>query len=113
MNLLDINELSTDQILNIFHLTDEIKLGMHKNCLTGKAFILFFPELSIRTRITFERGIKELGGECILFPSETLDRREQLSDAVKYIEKTGHRQSLLGMLIIQKYKNYVVTQLFL
>lgn len=86
MNLLDINEWSTDQILNIFHLTDEIKLGMHKNCFTGKAFILFFPESSIRTRITFERGIKELGGECILFPSETLDKREQLSDVIKYIE---------------------------
>lgn len=86
MNLLDINELSTDQILNIFQLTDEIKLGRHNNCLSGKTFILFFPELSIRTRITFERGIKDLGGECIIFPPETLDRREQLSDAVKYIE---------------------------
>lgn len=37
-------------------------------------------------RVTFEKGIKDLGGECILFPPETLDRREQLIDIIKYIE---------------------------
>lgn len=51
-----------------------------------KTFILFFPENSLRTRITFEKGIKDLGGECILFPPEALDRREELIDTVKYIE---------------------------
>ena len=90
MNLLDINELSSGQILNMFQLTDEIKMNMHRNTFKGKTFILFFPESSIRTRITFEKGIKELGGECILFPSETLDKREQLRDVIKYIENWAH-----------------------
>lgn len=90
MNLLDINGLSSDAIYNIFHIADEIKLGKHKKILMGKTFILFLPESSIRTRISFESGIKELGGECIIFPPEALDKKEQLKDMIKYIENWAH-----------------------
>ncbi|WP_127495507.1 ornithine carbamoyltransferase [Paenibacillus glycanilyticus] len=90
MNLLDINGLSYGDIFNIFRLTDELKTGMHKNFLIGKTFILFFPESSLRTRISFERGIKDLGGECIIFPPEALDKKEQLKDVIKYIENWAH-----------------------
>lgn len=48
--------------------------------------VLFFPESSIRTRITFEKGITDLGGNCIVFPPTTLDKRESLEDVIKYIE---------------------------
>lgn len=90
MNLLDINGLSSDDICNIFRSTDEIKMGMHKNLLMGKTFILFFPESSIRTRISFESGIKDMGGECIIFPPEALNKKEQLKDVIKYIENWAH-----------------------
>jgi ornithine carbamoyltransferase len=86
MNLLDISELSSQQITGIFQLADRLKLKNDKNSLVGKTFILFFPESSLRTRITFEKGIKELGGECVLFPPETLDKREELSDIINYLE---------------------------
>ncbi|MDF2651023.1 MAG: ornithine carbamoyltransferase [Paenibacillus sp.] len=86
MNLLDINQLTFSQITEIFNLTKRLKLKNEGLLLNGRVFILFFPETSLRTRITFEKGIKDLGGECILFPPETLDRREQLMDTIKYIE---------------------------
>lgn len=86
MNLLDINDLSSQQITDIFHLSDRLRLKNDRNSLVGKTFILFFPESSLRTRITFEKGIKELGGECVLFPPETLDKREKLSDVINYLE---------------------------
>jgi ornithine carbamoyltransferase len=90
MNLLDINGLSAQQITNIFELADKLRFENDGNLLSGKTFILFFPESSLRTRITFEKGIKELGGECILFPPETLDKREQLSDVIKYMANWAH-----------------------
>ena len=34
--------------------------------------VLFFSEGSIRTRVSFEKGIKMLGGDTILFPPEAL-----------------------------------------
>jgi ornithine carbamoyltransferase len=86
MNFLDISELSSQQITDIFQLANRLRLKNDRNSLVGKTFILFFPESSLRTRITFEKGIKELGGECVLFPPETLDKREQLIDVINYLE---------------------------
>ncbi|KRF20176.1 ornithine carbamoyltransferase [Paenibacillus sp. Soil787] len=86
MHLLDVNQLSSSQITEIFTLTARLKEQKEGPLLNRKTFILFFPETSLRTRITFEKGIKELGGECILFPPETLDRREKLIDTIKYVE---------------------------
>jgi len=86
MNLLKINDLTANQITKIFRLAKKLKIEDKKNYLKAKTFILFFPETSIRTRITFEKGIKDLGGNCILFPPETLNKREKLEDVVKYIE---------------------------
>ncbi|WP_010275620.1 ornithine carbamoyltransferase [Paenibacillus senegalensis] len=85
MHFLDIKELSSQQLNEIFHLTDQLKAGRRNDSLVGKTFILFFPESSLRTRTTFEKGIRELGGECILFPPESLDKREKLSDVAAYL----------------------------
>jgi ornithine carbamoyltransferase len=82
MNLLDISDLSSQQISDIFQIADRLRLKNDKNSLIGKTFVLFFPESSLRTRVSFERGIKDLGGECILFPPETLDKREENRDVI-------------------------------
>lgn len=86
MHLLDINQLSSVDITEIFNIAKRLQQKKEGTRLEGKTFILFFPETSLRTRITYEKGIKDLGGECILFPPETLDRREELIDTVKYLE---------------------------
>lgn len=86
MHLLNIHSLSREQILEIYDVTRSLKRNGSADSLSGKTFALFFPETSIRTRITFEKGIKDLGGECILFPPETLDKREELRDVAQYIE---------------------------
>ncbi|MBI9010693.1 MAG: peptide transporter [Clostridiales bacterium] len=85
MNLLKINDFDEKQISDIFNLTDMLQ-KQNKQILKGKTLVLFFPESSIRTRITFEKGITDLGGTCILFPPTTLDKRESLEDVIKYIE---------------------------
>lgn len=86
MHLLDINEMTEDQISGIFDMADILQSEQHSNILCEKTFVLFFPETSIRTRITFERAIKDLGGNCVLFPPEALDAREQVEDRIRYIE---------------------------
>lgn len=86
MHLLDINQLSGADITAIFKISNDLQQTKETRRLEGKTFTLIFPQTSLRTRITFEKGIKDLGGECILFPPETLDRREQLIDSIKYME---------------------------
>lgn len=46
---------------------------------------MFFPNSSIRTRVTFEKGIYLLGGQTIHFPTETLDKKEDLQDVIGYL----------------------------
>jgi ornithine carbamoyltransferase len=86
VNLLDIEKLTEHQIMEIFQLADALRLGEAPYSLKGKTILLFFPESSLRTRVSFEKGIKDLGGESILFPPAALDKREELSDVIRYME---------------------------
>lgn len=80
-----LTDLQSSQIYEIFHIADEINDGKYSGFLNGKSVILFFPASSIRTRVTFEKGIHLLGGQPILFPSDSLDKKEDLRDVCGYL----------------------------
>jgi len=104
MDFLRIEDLSLNDINHVFDMADKLKEN-DKLLLNGKTFVLFFPESSIRTRLSFEKGIKSLGGECILFPPSTLDKREALVDVVNYIKNWADG-------IVVRHKNYdIVSEL--
>lgn len=88
MNLVNISKLTKDDIEEIFAITDKIKENPNRftQCLNGLCIVLFFPETSIRTRLTFEKGISNSGGKSILFPPSTLDKKEKIKDVMKYLE---------------------------
>ncbi|MDF2936919.1 MAG: ornithine carbamoyltransferase [Paenibacillaceae bacterium] len=86
MHLLDIAELDESTILDIFKRADSLRLEPEAPLLAGKTCAIFFPEASIRTRLTFEKGIQLLGGRTILFPPEALDKEERLQDVMGYLE---------------------------
>lgn len=85
-NLIYIEDFSKEEIYEIFKRADQFvnDAGQAKP-LEGKTVILFFPESSIRTRVTFEKGIQELGGKTILFPPSALDKKEKLEDVIGYL----------------------------
>lgn len=84
-NLIDLLCFTKENIFEIFHIADKIQKGKFKNFLNGKSMVLFFPSTSLRTRVTFEKGIYLLGGQSILFPTETLDKKENLEDVCGYL----------------------------
>lgn len=84
-NLLRLTDLQASDVYEIFHMADEIGMGKYDGFLNGKSVILFFPETSIRTRVTFEKGICLLGGQSIRFPGDTLDKKEELRDVFGYL----------------------------
>lgn len=79
-NLIRLTDYTVNDVYNIFTLADEIREGKHQCMLKDKSVILFFPDSSIRTRITFEKGIYLLGGQSILFPVATMDKKEDIRD---------------------------------
>lgn len=70
---------------DIFEVADEISKGKYKDVLKGKTIVMFFSNTSIRTRVTFEKGVFLLGWQTILFPTETLDKKEDLRDVFGYL----------------------------
>lgn len=86
-HFLHLNDFSKQEIIQIFELADKLKVDKGEcDWLKGKTIVLFFPESSIRTRVSFEKGIKMLGGDTILFPPEALDKKEDIKDVIGYLE---------------------------
>lgn len=86
-SLVFIDDFSKEEIYEIFKLADKFSDDVSQvKPLEGKTVVLFFPESSIRTRVTFEKGIHELGGKTILFPPEALDKKEKIQDVIGYLE---------------------------
>ena len=73
-----LNDLNIQDVQAIFRLADEFRAGKHRGCLQDGTIALFFPESSIRTRITYERGIYLMGGQSVLFPPSSLDKKEDV-----------------------------------
>lgn len=84
-HLIMLTDYSIQDLNNVFMLADEIKEGKYNDDLAGKTIVLFFPNSSIRTRVTFEKGIFTLGGQPILFPSDSLDKKERIEDVAGYL----------------------------
>lgn len=84
-NLIRLTDYTAENIYDIFDIADQVRQGKYADILKGKGVVLFFPNASIRTRVTFEKGICLLGGQPILFPTETLDKKENLKDVCGYL----------------------------
>lgn len=84
-HLIRLTDFTKEEVFEIFKIADEISRGEYENTLKGKTAVMFFPESSIRTRVSFEKGIFLLGGQTLLFPPSTLDKKEKLEDVVGYL----------------------------
>ena len=90
-DFLSVRDLSTDEILESFRLASDMKAHPDKYAasLKGKALALIFEKPSLRTRVTFDVGIHQLGGFSVyLSPQEiNLGKRESVYDVAKNLER--------------------------
>ncbi len=86
-NFLDIKDISTDELNKILDLALKIKANPENyyNALSHKKMILLLEKNSTRTRVSFELGMKELGGHCCVLNSSNtqLSRGESIEDTAK------------------------------
>jgi len=90
-HLIDINDLSYEEIENIFtlaaRLKKEQKEGVTHHLLKGKTLGMIFSKSSTRTRVSFEVGMYQLGGFAIFLSSDDiqLGRGETIYDTAKVL----------------------------
>ena len=90
-DLITIKDLTTAKINDIFLLTEKLKKNKAKfsKALTGKTIALIFQKPSNRTRVSFEVGMFQLGGNALyLAPNEiNLGVRESIPDVAKTLSR--------------------------
>ena len=69
-----LTDFSKKELFEIFRIADSIE--NYEGFLKGKTIMMFFPPASIRTRVSFEKGIYLLGGQFILFDSSSLEKKK-------------------------------------
>ena len=94
-NLLSIEQLSRPEIEELFHVAAMQKQNRGKHTefpLRGQSWGLIFSKPSTRTRVSFEVGVRELGGETIfLNPNDIqLGRGELIKDTARVLARMIH-----------------------
>ena len=84
-NLIRLQDITKEELFDIFERADYFFEHPYEKKFMNRCFVLFFPESSIRTRVTFEKGIYNLGGQSILFDSDTLNKKEAHVDVIGYL----------------------------
>jgi ornithine carbamoyltransferase len=92
-DFLSILDLDKKEIFEVFELTKKLKeaqkKGVDHKILKDKTLAMVFEKPSLRTRVTFETGMTQLGGHAVyLAPSDIrLGTRESVPDAAKNLSR--------------------------
>jgi ornithine carbamoyltransferase len=88
MNLRHDLDLSADQLSGLLDLTQQVKQSRQRyaSSLKGRYLSLLFEKPSLRTRMTFELAIKQLGGDCVVQVGMVGDR-EPLKDIARNLAR--------------------------
>jgi ornithine carbamoyltransferase len=94
-HFLDLTEVSPGELRNILELAASIKSRRRKGVtaaerpLTGKVLAMVFDKPSTRTRVSFDVGMRELGGETIMLTGTEmqLGRGETIADTARVLSR--------------------------
>jgi len=88
-DLLSISDLSSDDIQLLLSDAEEIKVSGWLSSLSGKVLALLFEKPSLRTRVSFEVAMRQLGGQSLyLSPAEVgLGERESIPDVARVLSR--------------------------
>jgi ornithine carbamoyltransferase len=93
-HLLSIEELTADEIENILSLASALKKDRKASpqVLSGQQWALIFTKSSTRTRVSFEVGVRELGGQVMFLSGADiqLGRGEPIKDTARVMGRMIH-----------------------
>ncbi len=108
-DFLSLRDFSSTQIQRLLDKALEVKLhpGSCVDALRGKTLAMIFEKPSLRTRVSFDVGIQQLGGFSVyLSPAEiSLGKRESVYDVAKNLER------MVQGIMIRTFAHEIVEQM--
>lgn len=108
-NFLSIRDFSPEEIRYLLELASEIKShpSAHTGALKGKTLAMIFEKPSLRTRVSFDVGIQQLGGFALYLSNAeiSLGKRESIYDVMKNLER------MVQAIMIRTYAHEIVEQM--
>jgi len=96
-NFLSIHDCSSSQLKELLQLSSELKklykAGGRDLCLAGKTLAMLFEKASLRTRISFQVAMADLGGNPIYIKPEDIGgigKREPVKDMARVLSRYVH-----------------------
>jgi ornithine carbamoyltransferase len=93
-HFLSINECSSKELRELLNLSTQLKrlykTGNRDTCLTGKVLAMLFEKPSLRTRISFQVAMTDLGGSAIYVKPEDIGgigKREPVKDIARVLSR--------------------------
>ncbi len=92
-HLLKLQDLTKSEILDILNLADQLKYenhnGIEHHHLKGKTLGMIFQKSSTRTRVSFETGMYQLGGQALFLSNRDLQigRGEPVDDTARVLSR--------------------------
>jgi ornithine carbamoyltransferase len=91
-HLLNVSDLTSDEILRIFALTADLKAkfraGIREPLLPGRVMALLFEKPSLRTRVSFQAGMTHLGGASMMLGDDAgFGKRESIADFTRVLSE--------------------------
>ena len=111
-HMLTLRDYSVNEIYEIIHTAIALKQKQHAGkkheYLKGKTLAMIFSKSSTRTRVSFEQGIKQLGGSALVLQQGDiqLGRGETIHDTALVLNRYG-----IDGIMIRTYKQSEVEEL--
>lgn len=91
-NILTMSSLTDSEIMKILNKADMMKQSPpdFKESMKAESLLMLFAKPSLRTRVSFEVGMTQMGGNAIYYPLDekaTLSGKESLSDFAKVVSR--------------------------
>lgn len=92
-HLLKLGDLTADEIQDILDLADKLKYenkhGIEHHILKGQSLGMIFQKSSTRTRVSFETGMYQLGGQALFLSNRDLQigRGEPVEDTARVLSR--------------------------
>lgn len=90
-HFLDIRDHDSDTLRQMLDIASGFKAagGVSSRPLAGKTIALIFEKPSTRTRVSFEVGVRQLGGEVVMLSGSAtqLDRGETVADTARVLSR--------------------------